>query len=140
MSKIVLEAVNLPEVREAIAKRPELARAVLDAAVEAAAEVIQQAAAADAPGPGIEINQTGEGVYEVGPAAAKFYYLYFETGTNPHMVRPRTARALAWGGDRFSAGHVVGGVTAEPFLRPAVDQNGDKAGAAAGEVWKKAIE
>lgn len=140
MTKVTVEAVNLGEVVGEIMKRPELARAVLDAAVEAAAEVIQQAAAADAPGPGIGVNQTGEGVYEVGPTAEKFYYAYFETGTSPHMVRPRTARALAWGGDAFSAGHMVGGVTAQPFLRPAVDQNKDAAGDAAGEVFKKAIE
>ncbi|MGW6912588.1 HK97-gp10 family putative phage morphogenesis protein [Kitasatospora sp. NPDC054939] len=49
------------------------------------------------------------------------YWRYVEYGTGPHIIRPRTKRALYWEG----ADHPVAmvnhpGTPAQPFLRPAL--------------------
>jgi HK97 gp10 family phage protein len=134
-----LEIENLDEVKRALMERPAFARAVLDAAIEAAADVILDKALGKAPGPRVAMQRTGEGVYEVGPEKAAFYYGFFETGTSAHLVLPRSKKALKWG-DTFAAASHPGGIPAAPFLRPAVDEGKEAAGAAAGEVWKAAIE
>ncbi len=136
---IKLDLINEAEVLEAIRKRPELARQVLNEAVEAAAKVIQERMIPKAPGPGIEMDNTGEAVWEVGPEKAKFYYGFFETGTAAHLVLPREAQALKIGEEYAASAH-PGGIPARPFMRPAVDEGKDAAGEAAGEVIKKAIE
>lgn len=116
---------------------------VLDAAVEAAAVVIEEAARSDAPGPEIDHERIKAGEYDVGPTREKWYYRFFETGTVAHKVRPDTARALRFienGSVVFSAGHDVRGIAARPFMRPAADEHGDDAVDAAGRVFKKAVE
>jgi HK97 gp10 family phage protein len=138
-NSIRIEILNLDEVKKAIALRPEMARAVADAALEAASKVILDLAKSNAPGPGLDMEKTGEAEYSVGPLKSKFYYGFFELGTSAHLVLPRGKKALKWG-DTFAAASHPGGIAAQPFLRPAIDEGKDKAGAAAGEVWKKAIE
>lgn len=49
------------------------------------------------------------------------YALYVELGTKPHVIRPKTKKALYWEG----AGHPVPevhhpGTRAQPYLRPAL--------------------
>ena len=51
------------------------------------------------------------------------YAIYIETGTDPYVIRPKTAKALFWPG----ATHPVKivhhpGIRAQPFLRPAADK------------------
>lgn len=136
---IRLEIQNLDEVKALIAKRPEMAREVADAAIEAAATVILGIAKKDAPGPGLDYEKVGDAEYDVGPVKAKWYYRFFETGTSAHLVLPRTKRALTIGGEYAASAH-PGGIPAAPFLRPAIDEGGERAADAAGEVWKRAIE
>lgn len=137
--RVKLEILNLDEVKKALALRPEAARAVADAAVEAAAGVVLELAKGKAPGPGLDMARVGEAEYDVGPTAAKWYYTFFETGTSAHLVLPRRRRALKWG-DTYAASAHPRGVDAAPFLRPAIDEGQDRAAEAAGDVWKKAIE
>lgn len=137
---IRVEIQNMDEVRRAIEAKILTVGVVMDQAVEAAAEVVREAAAAKAPGPEIGMEKVDKTEYDVGPKKAKFYYAYFETGTNAHTVTPRTRLALKWGGENYSMRNVVRGVGARPFLRPAIDENVDRAGAAAGEVIRQAIE
>jgi len=137
--KVRIEVEGLEDVKRKLAERPELARQVANEAVEAAAKVVLELAKGAAPGPGLDMENTREAVWEVGPTAAKWYYTFFETGTASHLVLPKRRRALKIG-DRFAASAHPGRIAAKPFLRPAIDEGGEKAGAAAGEVWKKAIE
>lgn len=137
---IELKVVNGPEVAAALKRAGVAPGAVLDAAIKAAADVVRDAAASAAPGPEIGIERVKEAEYDVGPEKERWYYRFFETGTQPHEVSPRQARALYLGGDVFSAGHVVGGMPAQPFLRPAVDEKSDAAADAAGQVIKRALD
>lgn len=139
MSGMTLDVLNLPQVREALRSRPELARAALDKAVEAGALVVKAAMIARGPGPEIDYQKVDEAVYHIGPVKRKFFYTFLEKGTQPHMIRPRRKRALHWGEGAFSAGHMVGGIQARPFMRPAVDENRDQIGSAAGAVLREAI-
>lgn len=138
-NSIRIEIQNLDEVKALIAKRPELARAVADEAIEAAARVILGIAKTAAPGPGLDYERVGEAVYEVGPVKAKWYYRFHETGTSSHLVLPRRMRALKIGGEYAASAH-PGGMPAAPFLRPAIDEGREKAADAAGEVWARAVE
>jgi HK97 gp10 family phage protein len=116
------------------------AKKVRDAAVEAAAEVIQEAAQERAPGPGIGRERVEEGVWDVGPERAKWHYRFFETGTKAHMVTGSTMRWFEGSAAQFSRGHMVKGVAARPFLRPARDEREGEATAAFGKVIKTAVE
>ena len=52
------------------------------------------------------------------------YSVYVEVGTDPHDIRPKNGKALFWPG----AAHPVAvvhhpGTPAQPFMRPALDEN-----------------
>ena len=52
------------------------------------------------------------------------YPLAIEKGTRSHWVEPNTYDALHWfddDGEHFSKGHVVGGITPDPFVDPSID-------------------
>ena len=135
-----IEVRNLDEVKRILEQLGARAEAVLPQAVEEGAKVLAAKMAANAPGPHIAYQMEGKTAL-VGPDKAHFYYAYFETGTNRHMVKPVGAQALHWGGgDAYSAGHVVGGVTASPFMRPAVDEGADEVAEAVGRVLAAALE
>lgn len=135
-----VEVKNIDEVRRVLEQLGAKANAALPAAVEAGAKVLAAKIAENAPGPHIAYEMNGSSAL-VGPDKAHFYYAYFETGTSGHRVEPRTAGALHWGGgDAFSAGHSVGGVAAEPFMRPAVDEGADEVGEAVGRVLVEALD
>lgn len=136
---IRLEIANLDEVKRLIERLGPAAKGVLPAAVEGGAGVLRDGMAARAPGDGIGVEMDGATAY-VGPTKEKFYYVFFETGTGAHRVEPGGKRALHWGGEAFSAGHVVGGIAPEPFMRPAVDEGKDAVAAAIGEVILAALE
>lgn len=52
------------------------------------------------------------------------YPLAIEKGTRDHWVEPVTYDALHWtdgDGDHFSKGHMVSGITPDPFVEPSID-------------------
>lgn len=73
----------------------------------------------------VDVMKDGEGVYLVGNTAMSVdgfpYPLAIEEGTRDHYVAPVTFDALHWidkmtGEDRFSKGHMVSGIKADPFV------------------------
>lgn len=63
--------------------------------------------------------------------SAAEYSMYVHDGTRPHIIRPRTARALAFtiGGQRVYAKSVRHpGTKARPFLRNAIEQQAPRLG------------
>lgn len=134
-----IEIENLNEVVGLLEALGPKAKTALPEAVEQGAEVLKERMAARGPGDGIGVEMDGSTAY-VGPLKEKFYYVFFELGTSAHGVKPRGARALNWGGDAFSAGHVVGGIAPEPFMRPAVDEGADAVGEKVGAVLREAVE
>jgi hypothetical protein len=135
---IRLEIKNLDEVLRAIKAAGEAGAAAMSKGVEAGGKVLQGKVSANAPGPGIGLEIDGLTAY-VGPDAAHWYYLFFETGTSAHLVAPRSKRALKFG-DTFAARAFPRGVAAQPFLRPAVDEGVDEVSAAVGKEILAAID
>ena len=72
-------------------------------------------------------------------AAAYFTAKFFEFGTRAHEIRPSNARALRLP-DGFVArvSHPV--MAARPFLRPALDEAGDKAAQVAADHLRQRME
>ena len=73
----------------------------------------------------VDVMKDGDGVYLVGNTAMSVdgfpYPLAIEEGTSSHWVAPVTFDALHWkdkltGEDRFSKGHVVSGIKADPYV------------------------
>lgn len=71
----------------------------------------------------VDVMKDGDGVYLVGNTATSVdgfpYPLAIEQGTQAHWVAPVTFSALHWtkgGTDYFSKGHMVSGITADPFV------------------------
>jgi len=120
---------------------------ILENAAKAGAEVIRDAAAADAPGPHVELELSASAEYAVefsiGPDAAHWYYMFFETGAGRHAVTGNTKKAVAFQG---SGGEVVRvvvdhpGIKAKPFLRPAIDGRRGEAVAVVGRHLRQGIE
>jgi len=136
---IRIEIKNMDEVRRVLEALGPKAKTVLPQAVEEGAKVLQEKMVSMAPGPGIGVDMDGSTAY-VGPLKEKFYYAFFETGTSAHLVKPVRKKALSWGGgDAFSAGHTVGGMAPEPFMRPAVDEGADAVAQRVGEVIVQAL-
>lgn len=66
--------------------------------------------------------------YLVGNTAASVdgfpYPLAIEKGSRDHWVAPVTFNALHWtdsSGEHWSKGHMVSGITADPFVEPSID-------------------
>ena len=73
----------------------------------------------------VDVMKDGDGVYLVGNTATSVdgfpYPLAIEEGTVSHWVAPVTFDALHWidkktGEDRFSKGHYVSGIKADPYV------------------------
>jgi len=119
--------------------------AVLKSAVQAAAMVVEDAAKRRAPGSRDIRNRFAgrtkhESAYEVGPDKSKWYYRFFEKGRGASRVMPKEKKALYAGGERPFAFADIPSMAARPFLRPAIDENEEEAAAAAGLIWKRALE
>lgn len=138
-SEIRIEVQNLDEVRRLLEQLGPRAKAVLPAAVEAGAGVLRDKMASKAQSDGIGVEVDGATAL-IGPDKEHFYLAFFETGTGAHRVEPGGKRALHWGGEAFSAGHMVGGIAPRPFMRPAVDEGRDEVAAKIGEVILGAVE
>lgn len=83
----------------------------------------------------VDVMHDGEGVYMVGNTAMSVdgfpYPLAIEKGTKEHWVAPVTFDALHWedkltGEDRFSKGHMVSGIKADPFVDYSIQNTEDE--------------
>lgn len=79
----------------------------------------------------VDITEDGDD-YLVGNTASSVdgfpYPLAIEKGSRDHWVEPDTFDALHWtdgGEDRFSKGHMVSGIEADPFVDPSIDDTID---------------
>lgn len=124
------------------ARGPALERAVLKGA-----EPIRDEANRRAPGPHIEaeISESSDLAAEVaiGPDKDHWYYRFFETGAGRHGIGPSKGKAIRFPGSdgetvRFGVDHP--GMTAAPFLRPALDGRKDEATREVGEELRRGIE
>ena len=75
----------------------------------------------------VDITHSGDGVYLVGNTASSVdgfpYPLAIEQGTKAHWIQPVTFYALHWvegGQDRFSKGHMVSGIEADPYVENSI--------------------
>jgi len=116
-------------------------------ATEDGAEVAKNAAIARGPGPHIvtKIKKIGPGKAEVGigPDRQHWYYGLFETGVGRHEIDGHVKKALkfTYGGEEVILKRIDHpGMAAEPFLRPALEENQDKIMAKMGETFKQVIE
>jgi HK97 gp10 family phage protein len=66
-------------------------------------------------------------VVGVGPDKDAWYGRFVEMGTGPAHAEPQQARALEMENDQYAASADRRGTPAQPFLRPAFDQNTDAA-------------
>lgn len=140
--------ISLIGAEELIAKLAALGAAVMTVVWESAedgANVIKDRANDLAPGPSIEIQfhktVPGQADVAVGFPKEKYYYQFFETGTTAHEISPTNREALHGPNqDEFSMGHGVSGISARPFLRPAIDENEEAIKAAIGRRIVAEIE
>lgn len=117
---------------------------VLEAATQAAAEVMRGMAAGRAPGPEIEKETVKRSQYgcqvDVGPAKKKWYYRFHETGAGQHVIKGKPLLVFE-GGDGRVFTRIVNhsGMAARPFLRPAFDEGQAQAADAFGAAIAGAI-
>lgn len=79
----------------------------------------------------VDISQDGNAQYLVGNTAMSVdgfpYPLAIEKGSTSHWVAPVTFKALHWfekdGTEKFSKGHMVSGITADPFVQYSIDNS-----------------
>lgn len=83
-----------------------------------------------APGPYIETEivseRPGRVDLEIGPDAEHWYYQFFETGASSHEIDGNVKQALAFiqGAEEIVVKRVRHpGIAAEPFMRPALEEN-----------------
>lgn len=76
----------------------------------------------------VDITHDGDGQYLVGNTATSVdgfpYPLAIEQGTKAHWIAPVTYSALHWSdasGEHFSKGHMVSGITADPYVQYSID-------------------
>lgn len=136
-------------------------QAVFREAAEAGARVVQRHANANAPGPhiGIEaaVENAGRAVASIGPKKEKWFYRFREFGTKEHGPKHKKTRfqsylkkvgstvsdkrvsMMRWyeGGQPIFA-RKVRGVSAKPFLKPAMERT-EEIVEAVGEVYLRAI-
>ena len=120
---------------------------ILEQAAQAGADVIADEANHLAPGPYIDTDVVGltwaHADVEIGPDKEHWYYLFYETGTAPHEVTPRSVGGLEFPGQEgeMVVRQIVSvpGMAARPFLRPAFDGKKDEAEEATGREFLKVI-
>jgi HK97 gp10 family phage protein len=127
------EVHGLAELRRALNKLPERVELnILSAMARAGAQVVRKDAlarlgTADKKSVVLRKRKTRRGLakYSIGPSGEKFYLMFLELGARPHSIKPKKANVLADKESGFFAGGEVQhpGVTARPWLRPAIDEN-----------------
>ena len=102
----------------------------VEAATVAGADVIFDQASSDAPGDGLgvvqELTDKTDDSATVGVGADKrhFYYNIIESGRVSYQIQPSAADALLID-DEFAANADIPARAADPWLRPALDENVD---------------
>lgn len=133
----------------ALKQKIEAAQANLEPAALAGAEVVRADASRRAPkNQGdlseniikdvAEQNDTAVEV-DVGPDKDRFYGLFLEFGVDPHNVTPQARKALKLQNGDLYARAEAGGVRAQPFMRPAFDENIEAITEAVAEVIREAL-
>lgn len=119
----------------------------VEAATAKGAEVAVSAAKQRAPGPYIEAEvgkvERGKAEFTIGPDKAHWYYIFSETGATRHEIDGHVRKALRFdiGGEEVILKRVKHpGMAAEPFLRPALEENQERIKAAMGETFREVIE
>lgn len=118
----------------------------VEAATSKGAEVAVQAAKQRAPGPYIEAAvgkvERGKAEFRIGPDKQHWYYIFTETGATRHEIDGNVKKAVRFesGGEEVILKRVTHpGMAAEPFLRPALEENQDRIKAVMGEEFVKRI-
>lgn len=147
------------------AQLKELTRAarkeVIELALKAGGKIIHEAAESRAPGPlqlriiggrtlrkRVDSNFSGvvksNGKFAaIAPDAKHWYYRFTEFGAKPHDITGKGKMLKFEGADGttfVARARQTGGVKMKPFLRPAVDGQGEAAVRAMGDVLKREIE
>lgn len=142
--QINLQVINANEVARKLRELGLEADVILEAAVQAGAEILQDRTNADQPGADnqIELERTRPGNVsgKVGPSVEKWFYRFKETGADGHEIAADVASALRFedGSFRQSASHP--GVAADPFLRPAADEEQPEVERAVGNVFANELK
>ena len=136
--------VNEAEVLRQLEKAGLVVKDVLEQATLAGAKVVLEAAEPKAPGPHIgmdvSMKRKEKVVVEVGPDEDHWHYRFFETGAQPHEIKPRSKEALLIEGNIYAERVAHMGMAARPFLRPALDSNKDEIVAAIGKVIEEKLK
>lgn len=121
------------------------AKAILEAAVSAGAELVRDLARERAPGPEIEMevarSSATSATAAVGPDKEHWYYRFHETGAGAHPIKGKPFMVFEGESGTVRTKAVAHpGFGASPFLRPAIDGHEDDAADAMGEVFRVVIE
>lgn len=118
------------ELLKAIADADLSLRSVLRAATLAGGEVVANAAAGSAPGPGVvvEVLEASAAGVEVGigPDQEHWHYQFAETGAAPHEIMGTPLQFEGRDGLVRTSRVSHPGIPAKPFLRPAHDSTQDE--------------
>ena len=63
-------------------------------------------------------HQSAEEIRIQSPAR---YAAFQNYGTRPHMIRPKSKKALHWDGQYFSKGHMVSGIKGKHFVEASIE-------------------
>lgn len=151
MAKAKVRVLGIKGIEKAFKKKVAEAEKALEKTVHVAAKVIRDAAADNAAQRTGELSErivreTTEKKAEtvtvaVGPDdEVDWYGLMVEFGTGSHDVTPQNKQALKTDTDRFAASAKHPGTTAQPYLRPALDEKADEAVDEAGRTLKKELK
>jgi len=142
--RIALEIEGGEDLARRLRGMGDAAEAILEAAALAGAALIARAANERAPAPLIqaEVAERGRGRVSVaiGPPEDRWYWRFLETGAQPHRIRGRPL--LVWEGPAgpvFARRVAHPGMAAKPFLRPAFDEERERARDAVAERLRGAL-
>jgi HK97 gp10 family phage protein len=139
-----LEIENLDQILRAIDALGLAPKKVIEKATLAAAEVVRDEAENKLGRDGINkkvLRRKGDQVeVGVGPVKDKWYLRFYETGTQPHEITPKTAKALSISDEDMAARVSHPGMAAKPFLRPALDEKKGEAAKAAGKIYAQELK
>lgn len=117
---------------------------VLEAALLAGADVVEDDANRRAPGPHITHDKVKKSGYsaevDIGPDDNHWYYRFFERGAVPHPIQGSPLRFFIGGDPVFARLVRHPGMGAQPFLRPALDENTGQIENKVGDKLKKVIK
>jgi HK97 gp10 family phage protein len=139
---------GLSDLKKRLTKLPErIEKNIMGAAVRAGANIIKSAAVANLGGKKTDIvvakSRSPKGVtkFKIGTSGKKFYLMYRELGTRPHVIKiGKTKKFLADGAVVFGKVVQHPGQAPKPFLRPALDENAQKAVDAMAKKIKQRLE